>query len=125
TGALAGPEADNLPLVAEILALRHEKARLLGYEDFAAYKLETEMAGSAERVEGLLTQVWSPALTRARADAAALEAMAREDGVNGPLEAWDWRYYAARRRAAEHALDEAEVKPHFSLESMLAAAFDV
>lgn len=125
TGALAGPEADNRPLVAEILTLRHERAQLLGHESFAAWKLETEMAGTPERAEALLREVWEPALARARADEAALTALAHADGINGAIEAWDWRYYAARRRADEHALNEAEVKPYFSLDAMIGAAFDV
>ncbi|MBF9043340.1 peptidase M3 [Rhodobacterales bacterium HKCCE4037] len=118
-----GGETDNLDIAAETLALREERARLLGYKDFAAFKLETEMAGSAENVRNLLMAVWEPAKAQAEADADKLAAMMAEDGVNGPLEPWDWRYYAEKRRKAEHDLDEAELKPYLSLESMIAAAF--
>lgn len=120
-----GMATDNLSIIPEILALRHERAQLLGYADFAAFKLEPEMAGSAKRVEDLLNEVWKPARKRAAEDEAKLTAMAREDGVNGPLEPWDWRLYAARRRRKEHDLDPAEVKPYLTLDAMLGAVFDV
>ena len=123
-GETGGP-TDNRAMVAETLALREERARLLGYPDFATYKLEPEMAKTPEAVRDLLMAVWGPARTMAEADAARLEELLRADGVNGPLETWDWRYYAARRRAAEHAFDEAELKPYLSLESIRTAAFDV
>ncbi|RFP87863.1 M3 family peptidase [Rhodobacteraceae bacterium 63075] len=119
-----GGETDNRAICAEILALREERAGLLGYESFAAYKLETEMAGSPAAVRRLLEDVWEPAKAQADADAEVLAAMMCEDGVNAALEPWDWRYYAARRREAEHDLDEAEVKPYFQLERMIEAAFD-
>jgi peptidyl-dipeptidase Dcp len=99
--------------------------RLLGYEDFAAFKLETEMAGRRGRAcASLLMAVWDPAKAAADADAAVLQEMMRGDGVNGPLEPWDWRYYAEKRRKAEHDLDEAELKPFFQLDAMIEAAFD-
>ncbi|MEJ6390624.1 M3 family metallopeptidase [Gymnodinialimonas ulvae] len=119
-----GGETDNRDIAAETLALRDERAKLLGYKDFAAFKLETEMAGSADNVRELLMAVWAPAKRQAEADAEKLAAMMAEDGVNGPLEPWDWRYYSEKRRKAEHDLDEAELKPYLSLEAMIAAAFD-
>ncbi len=124
-GSGAGGQAtDNRPIAAEILQLRHERAQLLGYADFASYKLEPEMAGSAENVEALLMQVWAPAKARAQADAARFTEMLHAQGVNGALEPWDWRFYAERRRKAEHDLDEAEVKPYLTLEAMIGAVFD-
>ena len=122
-GGTAG-ETDNRGIAAETLALRDERARLLGYDSFAAFKLEPEMARVPEAVEGLLMRVWAPARARAEADAAVLTAMLRGDGINGALEPWDWRYYAGKRRLAEHDLDEAALKPYLSLEAMTAAAFD-
>lgn len=119
-----GAATDNRPVAAEILALRHERAMLLGYADFASYKLEPEMAGTAENVEALLKQVWLPAKARALADAEHFTQMLHEDGVNGALEPWDWRFYAERRRKAEHDLDEAAVKPYLTLEAMIGAVFD-
>ncbi|UWQ95215.1 M3 family metallopeptidase [Rhodobacteraceae bacterium M385] len=119
-----GGETDNLGIAAETLALREERAKLLGYKDFAAFKLETEMAGTADKVRDLLMAVWQPAKAQAEADAEKLAKMMADDGVNGPLEPWDWRYYSEKRRKAEHDLDETELKPYLSLDAMIAAAFD-
>ena len=119
-----GGASDNRALTAEILALRAERAALLGYESFAAYKLETEMAGSPAAVRDLLMAVWAPARAQADADAARLTRMLHDDGVNDALAPWDWRYYSEKRRLAEHDLDEAELKPYFQLDAMIAAAFD-
>ncbi len=118
-----GNETDNREIAAEILTLREERAKLLGYDSFADFKLETEMARSPDRVRDLLMQVWDPAKARADADAEILIGMMQEDGVNGPLEAWDWRYYAEKRRKAEHDLDEAALKPYLQLDRMIEASF--
>ena len=122
-GANAGT-SDNNALATEMLALRREMAELLGYRDFASFKLETEMAKTPENVRVLLNSVWRPAKARAEADADILTRMMHADGISGVLEPWDWRYYAERRRKAQYDLDEAEVKPYFQLEQMIAAAFD-
>ena len=114
---------DNRAIAAEILALRHERANLLGYDHFADYKLETEMAKTPAAVRDLLMSVWAPAKTRAMADAKILEDMMHADGINGALEQWDWHYYAARRREAEHDLDEAALKPYLQLDRMIEASF--
>ncbi len=119
-----GGATDNRAIVAEMLALRAERARLLGYPDFASFKLETEMAKTPQAVRELLMAVWEPARARAEADAARLEEMLRAEGVNGPLEPWDWRRYAAIRQREEHDLDEAEIKAYLQLDAMIAAAFD-
>ena len=118
-----GGETDNREIAAEILALRDERAKLLGYESFAAFKLETEMAGTPEKVRELLMAVWEPAREQAEADAAVLTEMMHADGINGDLAPWDWRYYAEKRRKAEHDLDEAEVKPYLQLDRMIEASF--
>lgn len=118
-----GGKTDNREIAAEILSLREERAKLLGYPDFAHYKLETEMAATPQRVRELLMAVWEPAKARALADEQILQSMMQQDGVNGPLEPWDWRYYSEKRRAAEHDLDESEVKPFFQLDKMIEAAF--
>ncbi|ODM43682.1 M3 family metallopeptidase [Cereibacter johrii] len=119
-----GNASDNRAVAAEILALRSERAQLLGYPDFASYKLETEMAKRPEAVRELLLRVWAPAKARAEADRAVLEAMMHRDGINGDLEPWDWRYYSEKRRATEFDLDEAALKPYLPLERMIEAAFD-
>jgi peptidyl-dipeptidase Dcp len=120
-----GGKTDNRAIAAEILKLREERAKLLGYDNFAAYKLETEMAGTPEAVEDLLTKVWSPARAAALADAKALEAMLHADGHAGPLEPWDWHYYSGKRRQELHDLDEVQVKPYLQLDRMIDAAFGV
>lgn len=119
-----GGATDNRGIAAEILALREERAKLLGYSSFAAYRLEPEMAKTPDAVRGLLMRVWEPAKRKALGDAGVLEAMLRADGIAGPLEAWDWRYYSEKRRKAEHDLDEAVLKPYLGLEAMLGAMFD-
>ncbi|MEO9862605.1 MAG: M3 family metallopeptidase [Yoonia sp.] len=118
-----GGETDNRGIAAETLALREERAKLLGYETFADYKLETEMAGTPDAVRDLLMQVWTPAKAAAEADAKVLERMLHADGFDGPLEAWDWRYYSEKRRQAEHDLDEAALKPYLQLDRMIEAQF--
>jgi peptidyl-dipeptidase Dcp len=119
-----GGETDNRGIAAETLALREERAKLLGYENFASFKLDTEMAKTPAAVRELLMAVWGPARAQAEADAAVLTEMMQADGMNGTLEPWDWRYYAEKRRAAEHDLDEAALKPFFQLDRMIEAAFD-
>lgn len=118
-----GGKTDNRAIAAEILSLRQERAHLLGYASFADFKLETEMAGTPQAVRDLLMQVWAPAKAAALADAAALEAMLYGDGHAGPLEPWDWRYYAEKRRQILHDLDEAAIKPYLQLDRMIEAAF--
>lgn len=119
-----GNAYDNRALAAEILALRDERAKLLGYASFADFKLEPEMAKTPAAVRDLLMRVWQPAKAKAEADADILEAMMLAEGINGPLEPWDWRYYSEKRRRAEHDLDEAILKPYLSLEAMIGACFD-
>ncbi|MGR3468591.1 MAG: M3 family metallopeptidase [Shimia sp.] len=119
-----GGETDNRAIAAETLALRHERAELLGFADFAHYKLAPEMAGTPDAVRALLMQVWAPAKAAADRDAEVLTRMMADDGVNGPLEPWDWRYYSEARRKAEHDLDEGALKPYLQLDRMIEAAFD-
>ena len=118
-----GGKTDNRVIAGETLALRQERANLLGYETFADYKLETEMAKTPEAVRALLMDVWGPAKAQANADADVLTQMMHNDGVNGDLAPWDWRFYAEKRRAAEHDLDEAALKPYFQLDRMIEASF--
>lgn len=117
---VARGDASNPALIREILSLRQERARLLGYADFASYRLDDSMAGSPDAAEALLRQVWAPARARAEAERAELEALAGH-----AIEPWDWRHYAAQAKRARHAVDEAALKPYFPLDRMLDAAFDV
>jgi peptidyl-dipeptidase Dcp len=118
------PDRDNAALIREILALRAERARLLGHADFAEYRLLDSMAGHPAAAEKLLREAWEPAKRRAAAEQAELAALARAEGHNGAIEAWDWRYWAERARKAKHDFDGAVLKPYFELEAMLRAIFD-
>jgi len=120
-----GGATDNRAIIAETLRLREERARRLGYVDFAAFKLDDEMAKTPNAVRELLMAVWTPARATAATDADALTRLMQQEGVNDALRPWDWRYYASIRQRQEHDLDEAELKPYFELDAMIAAAFDV
>ncbi len=122
-GAHAGAH-DNRILIPEILTLRAERARLLGYDSFADLQLADTMAGTPQAVQALLAEVWEPAKTKAAIERERLAAAAHREGFNGELQAWDWRYYAEKVKAADYALDEAELKSYFTLENMQAAAFE-
>ncbi len=120
----SGGATDNRSVVAEMLALRAERARLLGFRTFAEYKLEPAMAKTPDAVMGLLERVWAPARDRAAEERAALQDMIRSEGGNFELGAHDWRHYSAKVRAARHALDEGEIKPYLQLDRIIEAAFD-
>jgi len=120
-----GGETDNRGIVKETLALRSEKAGLLGYENFAALKLDNTMAKTPEAVNGLLMQVWEKAVARAREEEAELAALIAEEGRNHDVMPWDWRYYAEKLRAKKFDFSEAELKPYLQLEKIIEACFDV
>ena len=117
-------EHDNRPIAREILALRHEQARLMGYATYAEYALVDRMAGTPAAVARLLEQVWTPAKKRAADERAALSAMAASRGEPSAIEPWDWRYYAEKVRQVRYAVDDSVVKPYFPLERVVDAAFD-
>ena len=122
-GEHPGPH-DNRVLIPEILALRLERARLLGYRTYAEFRMADTMAASRENVARLTDEVWAAAKHRAAAERDRLLEVAREDGINDAIEPWDWRHYSERVRQAEFAIDEAELKPYFVLENIQQAAFD-
>jgi len=124
TGRCDGDAHDNVPLIAEILALRDEKARLLGYADFASFKLDDCMAATPDAAQGLLERVWGPARLRAAAEAAELQRLIDADGGGFTLAAWDWRFYAERIRRDRFDLDGAALKQYLRLGSVRGAAFD-
>lgn len=115
---------DNRPLLSEIVALRAELANLLGFESYAAYALEDTMAKSPEAVDGLLRDVWAPAKARAKEELEAFAERARGEGNNSPFEAWDWRHYSEKERAARFAFDDSELRQYLQLGNIIAAAFD-
>jgi peptidyl-dipeptidase Dcp len=115
---------DNNESIVEILSLREERAKLLGYPSFAAYRLEDSMAKTPQAVRGLLERVWKPARAQALRDRDALQAMVAEEGGNFALAPWDWRYYAEKLRQAKANFDDAAIKPYLVLDHMIEAAFD-
>ncbi|GGE47046.1 dipeptidyl carboxypeptidase II [Agaricicola taiwanensis] len=116
-------DTDNRAIIAETIALRDEKARLLGYKNFAQFRLDDTMAGTPEAALRLLQDVWKSAREMALSEQQALQAMAQEEGSNEPIAAWDWRYFTEKRRTREFDLDESTIKPFFQLEKMIEAAF--
>ncbi|MBR1147206.1 M3 family metallopeptidase [Bradyrhizobium sp. AUGA SZCCT0431] len=119
-----GNANDNNATVVEILKLREEAAKIMGYPTYAAYRLEDSMAKTPEAVRSLLERVWKPARARALADRDALQAMIAEEGGNFALAPWDWRYYAEKLRQVRANFDDAAIKPYLVLDHMIEAAFD-
>ncbi|MBN9001959.1 MAG: M3 family metallopeptidase, partial [Rhizobiales bacterium] len=119
-----GNDNDNNATIVEILELREETAKLLGYPTYAAYRLEDSMARTPQAVRDLLERVWRPALAHTLADRDALQELVSEEGGNFALAPWDWRYYAEKLRQRRADFDDAAIKPYLALDSMIAAAFD-
>jgi peptidyl-dipeptidase Dcp len=118
-----GGATDNKAIIAEMVALRAERARLLGYPSFAHYRLDDTMAKTPQAVRDLLDRVWAPGRRRAVADRDDLQALVQAEGKNFALAPWDWRYYAERLRKARCDIDEATIKPYLQLEQIIEAAF--
>ncbi len=119
-----GGATDNRGLIAEMVALRDERAKLLGFANFADYRLDDQMAKTPAAARELLDNVWARAGGKAAAERDALQAMIAEEGGNFALAPWDWRYYTEKLRKARYDLDEAEIKPYFQLDKMIEAAFE-
>jgi peptidyl-dipeptidase Dcp len=119
-----GGTTDNRPLIAEMVALRAERARLLGFGSFADYRLDDQMAKTPAAARELLDEVWGRARTKAAAERGALQALIAKEGANFALAPHDWRYYAEKLRKAKYDLDEAEIKPYLQLDKMIEAAFE-
>jgi len=119
-----GGATDNRALIAEMVALRAERAKLLGFKTYADYRLDDQMAKTPAAARKLLDEVWGRARAKAGAERAALQAMIAKEGGNFALAPWDWRYYAEKLRKARFDLDEAELKPYLQLDNMVDAAFE-
>ncbi|SCY55672.1 M3 family metallopeptidase [Microvirga guangxiensis] len=117
-------ETDNKAIIAEMAALRVERAKLLGYETFADFKLSDTMAKTPDAVLKLLNDVWAPARARAQEERDDLQALAQSQGDNIVIEPWDWRFYSDQVRLARHNLDEATIKPYFQLDRIIEASFE-
>jgi peptidyl-dipeptidase Dcp len=118
-------EHDNREVARDLLRLRREQAELMGHSCFADHALADTMAQSRQAVQGLLGEVWPRALKALAAEQQMLEALRLAHGVGpGPIEPWDWRYWAEKVRRERFAIDDAEVKPYFELQRVVEAAFD-
>jgi peptidyl-dipeptidase Dcp len=111
-------EHDNKALFAELMQLRQQATRLMGYNNYADFFLEEQMAQKPENVYNFLYQVWEPALARAKRERDDMQAIIIREGGDFKLESWDWWYYAEKIRAERYNLDEDEVKPYFTLDNV-------
>jgi len=116
-------DRDNKPLIVEILKLRAERARLLGYATHAHWRLEDSMAKTPERAMELMEAVWTPAVARVREEVADMQRIADAEGATFRIAPWDYRYYAEKVRKAKYDLDENQVKPYLQLEQLREGMF--
>lgn len=116
---------DNQAIVAQILRLRDRKAHLLGYDNFAAFKLDDTMAKSPHAVMNLLEPVWEKARAKASEEEAEIAELIIKQGSNHKVAPWDWRFYAEQLRTEKFAFDEAELKPYLQLDNIIQASFEV
>ena len=125
-----GNENDTKDLIMKMMALRIEKAKLLGYENPAAMILHDKMAGTPEAVDAFLAGIMAPAIEKAREEIVDMQAVMDEDIKAGLLpegskiEPWDWAYYAEKVRKAKYALDEEQTKPYFKMENVREGVFN-
>ena len=120
-----GGATDNNGTVAEILKLRAERAKLLGYETHAHWRLENSMAKTPQRAMELMEAVWMPAVARVREEVADMQAIADEEGAGIRIEPWDYRYYTEKVRKRRYDLDESEITPYLQLENLREGMFHV
>jgi peptidyl-dipeptidase Dcp len=120
-----GDARDNNRIITEILKLRFERARLLGYETHAHWRLENAMAKTPQRAMELMEAVWKPAVARVREEVADMQAIADKEGAGIRIAPWDYRYYAEKVRKAKYDLDQNEVKPYLQLDKLREGMFFV
>ena len=120
-----GNEYDNKEVVRKLLKARLEKAKLMGYENYASFALEERMAKTPDAVYKLLDQIWTPTLSKAKEELADINAEIKKDGKPFTAEGWDWRYYADRAKKAKFDLDENQVRPYLKLENVRDGVFYV
>ncbi len=120
-----GDEHDNNAIIAEILQLRHERVQLLGYADYAMWRLENRMAKTPGRARELMDAVWEPALARVAEEVADMQALADAEGAGIAIAPWDYRYYAEKVRAARYEFDSDQVRQYLQLDTLREAMFFV
>jgi peptidyl-dipeptidase Dcp len=118
-------DADNKEIVKKLVKARLEKAKLMGYDNYAAFVLDERMAKNADNVYKLLNEVWEPALIKTKAELADLQAMMKQEGAAGELKGWDWRYYHEKVMKARFNIDETIVRPYLQLEKVRDGMFYV
>ena len=118
-------ENDNKEVVRKLVSARLAKAKLMGYEDYAAFALEDRMAKNSANVYKLLDEIWTPALAQAKRELADINAEIEKEGSNFEAEGWDWRYYFEKAKKAKFNLDENEVRPYLKLDNVREGAFYV
>jgi peptidyl-dipeptidase Dcp len=118
-----GNERDNKDVVRQIVNLRSEKAKLLGYANHAQFIVETNMAKTPQAVDAFLKRLWDPALARAKREVADMQAIIDRVGGGFKLAPWDWWYYAEKVRQEKYALDDAALRPYFKLENVRQGIF--
>ena len=118
-----GDEHDNNAIITEILQLRAERAKLLGYPTHAHWRLENSMAKTPERAMELMEAVWKPAVARVHEEVADMQALADKEGAKITIEPWDYRYYMEKVRKAKYDLDQNEIKPYLQLEKLREGIF--
>jgi peptidyl-dipeptidase Dcp len=118
-----GGERDNNAIITEILKLRAERAKLLGYPTHAHWRLENAMAKTPERAMELMKAVWPAAIGRVREEVADMQALAKKEGLELTIEPWDYRYYAEKVRKARYDLDQNETKPYLQLDKLREGMF--
>ena len=116
-------EFDNKKIAAQIAKLRAERANIMGYKTHAHFILEENMLKTPEEVYDLLLQLWKPALKRAKAEVADMQAVADTEGQDFKVAAWDWWHYSEKVRKAKYDLDEAAIKPYLSLDNVILGVF--
>ncbi|MFC7047814.1 M3 family metallopeptidase [Emcibacter nanhaiensis] len=120
-----GDENDNNAIIAEILNLRDERVGLLGYDNYAQWRLEDRMAKTPERAMDLMMKVWPAAIARVHEEVADMQDVADQEGAGITIEPWDYRYYAEKVRKAKYDLDSDEVKQYLQLDKLREAMFYV
>jgi len=119
-----GEEAhDNRPLMGEILSLRAEKAKLLGFPTYAHWVTDDQMAKTPDAAMALMEKLWRPAVARVREEVAEMQKLADAEGGTFKIAPWDYRYYAEKVRQAKYALDQNDVKAYLSADKIVEAAF--
>ncbi len=118
-------ENDNKAIIQKIVKLRDQKAKMLGFDNFAAYKADVNMAKTPKAITDFLMELWVPSLKMAKEDVKSMQAIADREGANIKIESWDWWYYAEKLRKEKYDLDEAELKPYFSLDNVKNGIFYV